>query len=158
MKGSTLVVPDDNERLWTGHFPCQSPWDSVVDRPPGGVNVPRDAPDWGHAHAGLEIKSSNRKEHVEGNLKQLADDAYNLFSDQDARRYLITLSLASSDLTIAYFDRAGLIYSKTLNTHEPRGAMAFVRVLAGIRVLVVVGIRPHDYHRLGREAMDPGQR
>ncbi|KAJ6612801.1 hypothetical protein B0H10DRAFT_1881741 [Mycena sp. CBHHK59/15] len=124
--GKTL--PTENTE-WTAQFATDSVPDAPNTRYPDlllGIAGKRCR--WVDIMIHGELKSSASGKTQ--SIVQLMNGAYLLFSSQDNRRFLISLSIIGYDIRVVIFDRAGMAVAKPFNIHQD--PESFIRVLTGL--------------------------
>ncbi|KAJ7747934.1 hypothetical protein DFH07DRAFT_830621 [Mycena maculata] len=127
-EGETLPV---EERRWTAEFTNTGVPDAPNIRKPDLLCAPRGVEFlWPNIQIHGELKASNSPAAHTDTFFQLVNGAYLIFSSQDNRRFVVSLSFIGCDVRLFVFDRAGLVITSPFDLHKD--PESFVRVLAGL--------------------------
>ncbi|KAJ7747948.1 hypothetical protein DFH07DRAFT_1036866 [Mycena maculata] len=127
-EGETLPV---EERRWTAQFTDIGVPDAPNIRKPDLLCAPRGVEFlWPNIQIHGELKASDSTAAHTDTFLQLVNGAYLIFSSQDNRRFVVSLSFIGCDLRLFVFDRAGLVITSPFDLHKD--PESFVRVLAGL--------------------------
>ncbi|KAJ7628424.1 hypothetical protein FB45DRAFT_918262 [Roridomyces roridus] len=124
-KGKTLP---DLKHEWTARYAERGVQDAPNVRKPDILfaKAGEEETTWSHVRIHGELKSKSS----DSALKQLLNGAYFIFSSQDERRFVVSLSFTANNLQLYICDRAGLVTTAPFDIHKD--PESFVRVLAGL--------------------------
>ncbi|KAJ7130173.1 hypothetical protein C8R44DRAFT_978331 [Mycena epipterygia] len=116
------------KRAWSAKFANKGVEDAPNTRKPDFLCTPTGLElRWPNILYHGELKSKENPKYWNETLTQLLNGAYLMFSSQDNRRFIISLSFMGENVRLFIFDRAGLITTFPFNLHtDPE---SFVRVL-----------------------------
>ncbi|KAJ7138415.1 hypothetical protein C8R43DRAFT_1202310 [Mycena crocata] len=140
---------------WTAQFANEGLSDAPNVRKPDILLGPAGGEDfrWGSVHVHAELKSTDTSKSRKDALLQLLNGAYLMFSSQDNRRFLISLSFNAHNVRLYVFDRAGLVITSPFDMH--RDPTSFVHVLTALMFtndlavlgydtsIITTGLRPN---------------
>ncbi|KAJ7883300.1 hypothetical protein B0H13DRAFT_1721285 [Mycena leptocephala] len=116
------------KRAWTAEFVNKGVEDAPNIRKPDFVCGEDTEYRWPNIQIHGELKSSDSSVNQKLVLAQLLNGAYLIFSNQDNRRFVISIAFMADDIRLFIFDRAGLVTTAPFNLHED--PKSFVRVFA----------------------------
>ncbi|KAJ7507264.1 hypothetical protein B0H11DRAFT_2319013 [Mycena galericulata] len=126
--GQTLPT---EKRTWTAEFTNTGVTDGPNVRKPDLICAAAGAQfSWPNIQIHGEVKSSDTLIAHKKTLAQLLNGAYLIFSSQDDRRFVVSLSFIAENVRLFIFDRAGLVTTCPFDLHED--PESFVRVMTGL--------------------------